>query len=401
MAFEVTRQEILKQAIALNLLWKQTRDQKYRDEELRLRRISLELDSIVLGGTGVTQIVAGTNVTISPTEGTGVVTISAVDISIDPTGYGSFFSNQDQSLAAINTPQIVTFNNTYEGNNVSLSSNRIIFDKAGTYQFSFIASVFNSSNGVENCDFWIKYNGVDFPNSGIMMTLKERKSSTEPSEQQMKLILSGTAQNDGDYIELYWQGTSTSLELGYVPAGANSPVNSPSVIANIIPIGAQGRDSNLNELNDVNITSLVDNQLLRYDSTDQKWENWTPDFLTVETDPTVPSHVKSISTTDIDNWDSSYDNMITSVTITGDVTKTINLNQQDGGVVSVSYNDTYVHTQGAPSSSWLVTHDMNKYPSVTVVDSSDNVVEGEVEYNSLNTLTINFSGGFSGKAYIN
>jgi hypothetical protein len=234
-----------------------------------------------------------------------------------------------------------------------------------------------------------------------MMTLKERKSSTEPSEQQMKLILSGTAQNDGDYIELYWQGTSTSLELGYVPAGANSPVNSPSVIANIIPIGAQGRDSNLNELNDVIITSPVDNQLLRYDSTDQKWENWTPDFLTVETDPTVPSHVKSISTTDIDNWDSSYDNTITSVTITGDVTKTINLNQQDGGVVSVSFKDTYVHTQGAPSSSWAVNHDMNKYPSVTVVDSSDNVVEGEVEYNSLNTLTINFSGGFSGKAYIN
>ena len=44
---------------------------------------------------------------------------------------------------------------------------------------------------------------------------------------------------------------------------------------------------------------------------------------------------------------------------------------------------------------------MNKYPSVTVVDSGDNVVEGEVIYNSLNTLTINFSGGFSGKAYIN
>ena len=232
------------------------------------------------GVGGVTQIIAGANISISPTSGTGEVTISAVDISIDPTGYGSFFSNQDQPIAAINTPQIVTFNNTYEANNVSLSSNRIIFDKAGTYQFSFVASVFNSSNDIQNCDFWIKYNGVDFPNSGIMMTLKERKSSTEPSEQQMKLILSGTAQNDGDYIELYWQGTSTSLELGYVPAGANSPVNSPSVIANIIPIGAQGRDSNLNELNDVNITSPTDGQLLRYDNADQRWENWTPNFLT-------------------------------------------------------------------------------------------------------------------------
>jgi hypothetical protein len=99
----------------------------------------------------------------------------------------------------------------------------------------------------------------------------------------MKLILSGTAQNDGDYIELYWQGTTTSLSLGYIAAGpGEAPVNSPSVIANIIPIGAQGRDSNLNELNDVTITSPVNNQLLRYNS--GIWENWTPNFLT-----TVPT----------------------------------------------------------------------------------------------------------------
>ena len=77
MAFEVTRQEILKQAIALNKLWKQTRDQKYREEELRLRRISVELENVTVGGGGVTSIVAGTNVTISPVDGTGDVTINA------------------------------------------------------------------------------------------------------------------------------------------------------------------------------------------------------------------------------------------------------------------------------------------------------------------------------------
>ena len=82
-------------------------------------------------------------------------------------------------------------------------------------------------------------------------------------------------------------------------------------------------------------------------------------------------------------------------------TKTLNLNQRDGGAVSVSYTDTYVFTQGSPSSSWVITHSMNKYPSVTVIDSSNNTVEGEVVYSSLNSLTVNFSGGFSGKAYIN
>ena len=78
MAFEVTRQEILKQAIALNKLWKETRDQKYRDEELRLRRIALELDGLSdLGGGGVDSIIAGAGITISPVSGTGDVTVNA------------------------------------------------------------------------------------------------------------------------------------------------------------------------------------------------------------------------------------------------------------------------------------------------------------------------------------
>ena len=235
------------------------------------------------GGGAVDRIIAGTNISISPTGGTGVVTINATTLNPDPTGYGSFFSNQTQAISVINTPQVVTFNNTYEANDVYLSSNRIYFNKAGTYQFAYIAQVFNTANSIEHCSFWIRYNGNNFPNSATHITVNARKSSTEPSEQQMKLILSGTAQNDGDYIELYWQGTTTSLSLGYIAAGpGEAPVNSPSVIANIIPIGAQGRDSNLNELNDVTITSPVNNQLLRYNS--GIWENWTPNFLT-----TVPT----------------------------------------------------------------------------------------------------------------
>jgi hypothetical protein len=235
------------------------------------------------GGGAVDRIIAGTNISISPTGGTGNVTINATTLVPDPTGYGSFFSNQTQAISVINTPQVVTFNNTYEANDVYLSSNRIYFNKAGTYQFAYIAQVFNTSNDIEHCSFWIRYNGNNFPNSATHITVNARKSSTEPSEQQMKLILSGTAQNDGDYIELYWQGTTTSLSLGYVASGpGEAPVNSPSVIANIIPIGAQGRDSNLNELNDVTITSPLTGQLVRYNS--GIWENWTPNFLT-----TVPT----------------------------------------------------------------------------------------------------------------
>jgi hypothetical protein len=232
MSFEVTKQEILKQAIALNVLWKQTRDQKYRDEELRLRRIVLELDSIDLDD-GVNSIIAGDGISISPSSGVGDVIISVIEQS--PV-YGSFFSDQNQSLSDVNVQQIVSLNNTYETNGVSISDNKIVFASAGTYQFSYVAQVFNNSNDTQHCEFWIKYNGLDFPNSATHITVNARKSSTEPSEQQMKLILSGTAQNDDDYIELYWQGSSVGLLLGYVPVGIDGPVASPSVIANVIKL---------------------------------------------------------------------------------------------------------------------------------------------------------------------
>jgi len=62
---------------------------------------------------------------------------------------------------------------------------------------------------------------------------------------------------------------------------------------------------------------------------------------------------------------------------------------------------TFVFTQGVPSATWVVTHNLNKYPSVSVVDTANTSGFGAVEYNSANQLTITFSGGFAGNAYLN
>jgi len=57
--------------------------------------------------------------------------------------------------------------------------------------------------------------------------------------------------------------------------------------------------------------------------------------------------------------------------------------------------------QSSASNNWTITHNLNSYPSVTVVDSSGNVVIGAVTYVSENQITISFSSSFSGKAYLN
>ena len=61
----------------------------------------------------------------------------------------------------------------------------------------------------------------------------------------------------------------------------------------------------------------------------------------------------------------------------------------------------YEHDQSSPSSSWVVTHNLNKRASVSVVDSAGTIVMCEIQYDSDNQVTLNFDSSTSGKAYVN
>lgn len=64
--------------------------------------------------------------------------------------------------------------------------------------------------------------------------------------------------------------------------------------------------------------------------------------------------------------------------------------------------DTYIHEQGVASDTWVITHNLGKYPSVTVVDSAGEAqIPDNIDYNSDNQLTIQFIGSFAGKAFLN
>lgn len=67
----------------------------------------------------------------------------------------------------------------------------------------------------------------------------------------------------------------------------------------------------------------------------------------------------------------------------------------------LSVKTNYVHEQQVASQTWVVTHNMGKRPSVTIVDTADDEVIGQVKFNSDNQLTIYFSSPISGKAYLN
>ena len=62
---------------------------------------------------------------------------------------------------------------------------------------------------------------------------------------------------------------------------------------------------------------------------------------------------------------------------------------------------TYVYTQLSPSELWTIQHNLDKFPSVTAVNTNNIVYYGDITYIDENNLTIEFSAGFSGKAYLN
>jgi hypothetical protein len=61
----------------------------------------------------------------------------------------------------------------------------------------------------------------------------------------------------------------------------------------------------------------------------------------------------------------------------------------------------FVFSQGVAAAQWVVTHNLGKKCSVTVVDSAGTIIIGQVTYNSDNQCTIDFEAAFSGKAFFN
>lgn len=109
------------------------------------------------------------------------------------------------------------------------------------------------------------------------------------------------------------------------------------------------------------------------------------------------------STTEYEHWEEAYDKIVRAISVQGNnaTQKTITLSMQDGSTISTTYEDAYIHTQATPALVWTITHNLNKYPAVTVVDSGNSEVIGEIQYTNTNTLTVTFSSAFSGKAYLN
>ena len=96
-------------------------------------------------------------------------------------------------------------------------------------------------------------------------------------------------------------GASGGGSLSYNSNNGQFTFTPPDLSGYLTSVGS------INDHNDVTITSVSDNQLLKYNFSNTRWENWSPNYLTSETDPVFSaSEAANITSTDTTQWDTAY-----------------------------------------------------------------------------------------------
>ncbi|CAB4202573.1 hypothetical protein UFOVP1369_25 [uncultured Caudovirales phage] len=150
--------------------------------------------------------------------------------------YIEAYSTQDQTNPVSNAENLMSFNNTGISNGVSIVTNgttlsRITFANAGVYNLQFSAQISQTSGGADNAFIWLKKNGTTVANTAGDTRVAGNGDRIMAA---WNYVFSAAA---GDYYELAWAATDTSVILDYVAAAGVVPAI-PSVILTVVPVGA-------------------------------------------------------------------------------------------------------------------------------------------------------------------
>lgn len=120
----------------------------------------------------------------------------------------------------------------------------------------------------------------------------------------------------------------------------------------------------------------------------------------------VPNNV--IIFDDIPNLVNVTQDGITLVNVHEDTPNAVTVNQESPNNVNIriaamgGVARRHVHNQQSAASTWVINHTLGGKPSVTVVDSAQTNVTGEVQYTGStdSQVTVFFTAPFSGYAYL-
>lgn len=185
------------------------------------------------------------NIQVAPASNINVTLDRGLTGPAGPTGaggakgyYGSFYDTETQALANTANAQLITINATAENNGINMVDNsKITFYHQATYSFTFSIQFVNASNNIETATVWLRYNGVDYPFSSSHFDIPAKHGSVNGSLIGTVNFVASSALGGGDYVQLYWAGTSTQLQIKTFAAGT-APVYpiAPSVILTVVQV---------------------------------------------------------------------------------------------------------------------------------------------------------------------
>lgn len=143
-----------------------------------------------------------------------------------------YFSTVDQPIAAVDTAQVVTFNQTYLESGFSIngaSNSQITAIYSGVYNFQFTTQIVSNSASSKTVYLWISRNGTDLGYTAKDVILS---GSADVNEATWNFNLDLAA---GEYVEMKWSSDDIDASLNAeAPASPHPGVASAVVTINFI-----------------------------------------------------------------------------------------------------------------------------------------------------------------------
>jgi hypothetical protein len=140
--------------------------------------------------------------------------------------YGSFADTTDQTVAAVDTGTVMTFNTTDFANGVSVVTSgglasRITVTNPGIYNFQWSGQFQNTDSQDHDASIWVRKNGSDVVGSSGLIAVPSKHGSVDGHIIVGWNFLFNLAAND--YIELWWETDNTAVSIQTYPAVTTPP----------------------------------------------------------------------------------------------------------------------------------------------------------------------------------
>jgi hypothetical protein len=156
-------------------------------------------------------------------NGTGIITPKA-----------QFTSSTSQTAASTTTAYAVSLTDTLYADRVSLvSGSRITFDTAGVYNVEYNIQLKNTRAHTEFANIWLRKGVTNLPLTNKRHGVLRDGQSAEPGHTvaAAKVMVTVAA---GDYIEIMWAASNTSVSLEAIPVGTSPDVpTTPSAVVSV------------------------------------------------------------------------------------------------------------------------------------------------------------------------